>query len=69
MELPKLDASLTKAMVTEIRNDYKRFLKSYLYDYARNQADKDAKEIIQSLFSTSKADGMQKLQELLASKD
>ena len=48
-----------------LKQDYERFLSEYLYKYAREEADKAAKEIIQSLFSQSKVDGMFKLQQLI----
>ena len=52
-------------MKKELEENYKRYLNQYLYDYAREEADKAAKEIIQSLFSQSKVDGMLKLQQLI----
>ena len=67
VKLPELNKTLTSVMKKEVEADYKRYLSHFLYEYAREEADKAAKEIIQSLFSQSKVDGMLKLQQLIQS--
>ena len=65
VKLPELNKTLSAALQKSIKQDYERFLSEYLYKYAREEADKTAKEIIQSLFSQSKVDGMLTLQQLI----
>ena len=65
VKLPELNKTLSSVMKKELEADYKRYLSQYLYEYAREEADKAAKEIIQSLFSQSKVDGMFRLQQLI----
>lgn len=65
VKLPELSKSLSSVMKKELEADYKRYLSQYLYEYAREAADKTAKEIVESLFSQSKVDGMLKLQQLI----
>lgn len=65
VKLPELNKTLSAAMQKSLKQDYDRFLSDYLYQYAKDAADKTAKEIIQSLFSQSKVDGMLKLQQLI----
>ena len=67
VKLPELNKTLTSVMKKKLEADYKRYLSQFLYEYAREEADKTAKEIIQSLFSQSKVDGMLKLQQLIQS--
>lgn len=65
VKLPELNKTLSAAMQKSLKQDYENFLRNSLYDYAREEADKTAKEIIESLFSRSKVDGMFKLQQLI----
>lgn len=65
VKLPELNKSLSSVMKKGLEADYKNYLRQYLYEYAREEADKAAKELIQSLFSQSKVDGMIKLQQLI----
>ena len=65
VKLPELNKTLSAAMQKSLKQDYENFLRNRLYDYAREEADKTAKEIIESLFSQSKVDGMFKLQQLI----
>ena len=65
VNLPKLNKTLSSAMKKTLEADYKNYLRQYLYEYAREETDKTAKELIQSLFSQSKVDGMFKLQQLI----
>lgn len=65
VKLPELNKALSSVMKKEVEADYKRYLSQYLYAYAREEADKTAKELIQSLFSQSKVDGMYALQQLI----
>ena len=64
-ELPKMDKTISTAMRKELKHDYDRFLKQYLYEYARDQAIETAQEIIKSVFSTTKADAVLKVAKLL----
>ena len=63
VKLPELNKTLTSVMKKELEADYKRYLSQFLYEYARDEADKTAKELIQTLFTQSKVDGMFKLQQ------
>ena len=65
VKLPELNKTLSSVMKKELEADYKQYLNQFLYEYAREEADKTAKELIQSLFSQSKVDGMLKLQQLI----
>lgn len=65
VKLPELNKTLSAAMQKSLNQDYENFLRDYLNKYAREEADKTAKEIIESLFSQSKVDGMFKLQKLI----
>ena len=65
VKLPELNKTLSSAMKKELEENYKRYLNQYLFDYAREEADKTAKELIQTLFTQSKVDGMFKLQQLI----
>ena len=65
VKLPELNKTLTSVMKKELEADYKSYLRQFLYKYAQEEADKTAKELIQSLFSQSKVDGMFKLQQLI----
>ena len=65
VNLPKLNKTLSSAMKKTLEADYKNYLRQYLYEYAREEADKTAKELIQTLFTQSKVDGMFKLQQLI----
>ena len=65
VKLPELNKTLTSVMLKKLEADYKNYLRQYLYEYARKEADKTAKELIQSLFTQSKVDGMFKLQQLI----
>lgn len=65
VKLPPMESTVTESMINDCKAEYRRFLDLYLREYAQSEADKHAKEIISSLFSTSKADGMMKLQSLL----
>lgn len=65
VKLPELNKSLSSAMKKKLEADYKHYLNQFLYEYAREEADKTAKEIVESLFSRSKVDGMFKLQQLI----
>lgn len=65
VQLPELSKTLSSAMKKELERDYKQYLSQFLYEYARKEADKTAKEIIESLFSQSKVDGMFKLKQLI----
>ena len=65
VKLPELNKTLSSALQKSLKQDYERFLSEYLYKYAREEADKTAKELIQTLFTQSKVDGMIKLQQLI----
>ena len=65
VKLPELNKTLSSAMKKELEADYKNYLRKFLYEYAREEADKTAKELSQSLFTQSKVDGMLKLQQLI----
>ena len=65
VKLPELNKTLSSVMKKELERGYKQYLRQFLYEYARKEADKTAKEIIESLFSQSKVDGMFKLQQLI----
>lgn len=67
VKLPELDKTLSSVMKKQLQADYKQYLRQYLFEYARKEADKTAKELIESLFSQSKVDGMLKLQQLIQS--
>ena len=67
VKLPELNKTLSSVMKKELERGYKQYLRQFLYEYARKEADKTAKEIIESLFSQSKVDGMFKLQQLIQS--
>lgn len=64
-ELPKMDKSISAVMRKELKRDYDKFLKEYLYEYAQAQARETAQEIIKSVFSTAKADAVLKVAKLL----
>lgn len=64
-ELPKMDKTISTIMRKELKHNYDRFLKQYLYEYAQDQARETAQEIIKSVFSTTKADAVLKVAELL----
>lgn len=65
VKLPEFSKSLSSVMKKELERGYKEYLSQFLHKYAREEADKTAKEIIESLFSQSKVDGMFKLKELI----
>ena len=65
VKLPELNKTLTSVMQKEIEAYYKNYLRQFLCEYAREEAGKTAKELIQTLFTQSKVDGMIKLQQLI----
>lgn len=67
VKLPVLNETLSTQMQKHLKGEYDRHLKQYLSDYAQTQANKDAKEIIDSLFSTTRADAVLQLANLIKS--
>ena len=67
VKLPVLNKTLSTQMQKHLEVQYDQYLKQYLRDYAQTQASKDAKEIIDELFSTARADAVLQLANLIKS--
>ena len=67
VKLPVLNKTLSTQMQKHLEVEYDQYLKQYLRDYAQTQASKDAKEIIDDLFSSARADAVLQLANLIKS--
>jgi hypothetical protein len=67
VKLPVLNKTLSTQMQKKLKEEYDQYLKRYLSDYAQAQASKDAKEIIDDLFSTARAGAVLQLANLIKS--